>query len=209
MKRKASELEECNSWTSWSPSSDTSFASEGVSNQQTVRAAPWPTGHNQRLTGNDYMNLRTRKRIRDNRPDEQTIHQSTLAKLFNAQCQPDIAKIHDKDISVVPEIDSRPYSTPHPERAQQSLHSFFAIRQKQAPVMNATIQLPESDTSSCEDCGNRLLQNQDCLVMDTMDYGMDADDEYACANCRRRVCDICAVRGNCRICLECAMPGGG
>lgn len=209
MKRKASELEECNSWTSWSPSSDTSFASEGVLNQQAVRTAPWPIGHNQRLTGNNYMNLRTRKRIRDNRPDVETIHQNTLSKLFNAQCHPDMAKVHEKAISTAPETDSRQYSTPHPERAQQSLHSFFGISQKQTPVMNATTQPPESDPSSCEDCGNQLLQNHDCPMMDMMDYGMDADEEYACANCRRRVCDMCAVRGNCRICLECAIPGGG
>jgi hypothetical protein len=34
-----------------------------------------------------YFNSRTRKRFRDSRPDEQTIHQNTLSKLFSAQRQ--------------------------------------------------------------------------------------------------------------------------
>src|SRR2546423_956315 len=34
-----------------------------------------------------YFNSRTRKRFRDSRPDEETIHQNTLSKLFSAQRQ--------------------------------------------------------------------------------------------------------------------------
>lgn len=34
-------------------------------------------------------------------------------------------------------------------------------------------------------------------------------DAYACAHCRNRVCDTCAVRGDRRVCLECANPGSG
>lgn len=35
----------------------------------------------------NYFNSRTRKRFRDSRPDEETIHQNTLSKLFSAQRQ--------------------------------------------------------------------------------------------------------------------------
>ena len=38
-------------------------------------------------TGPSYFNSRTRKRFRDSRPDEETIHQNTLSKLFSAQKQ--------------------------------------------------------------------------------------------------------------------------
>jgi hypothetical protein len=44
-----------------------------------------------------------------------------------------------------------------------------------------------------------------------MDVDGDDDDgsAYACANCSKRVCDTCAVRGDWRVCLECANPGNG
>lgn len=32
---------------------------------------------------------------------------------------------------------------------------------------------------------------------------------YSCVNCGKRVCDTCAVRGDWRVCLECANPGNG
>lgn len=32
---------------------------------------------------------------------------------------------------------------------------------------------------------------------------------FSCASCLKRVCDICAVRSDRRVCLECANPGNG
>jgi hypothetical protein len=37
----------------------------------------------------------------------------------------------------------------------------------------------------------------------------EVDDAWECNRCRKRVCDTCAVRGESRICLECANPGHG
>lgn len=48
----------------------------------------------------------------------------------------------------------------------------------------------------------------DDLVADISSSG-DQGSAYACAKCSRRVCDICAVRGDHRVCLECANPGNG
>lgn len=43
-----------------------------------------------------YFNSRTRKRFRDSRPDKETIHQTTLSKLFSAQRQ------HQNSLEAVP-----------------------------------------------------------------------------------------------------------
>lgn len=68
----------------------------------------------------------------------------------------------------------------------------------------------------CEDCDVPLLSATDRDVIDTemMDVDgpvidCDIDQGWACARCDKRVCDVCAVRGDQRICLECANPGNG
>lgn len=50
--------------------------------------------------------------------------------------------------------------------------------------------------------------NAHFAVPTTVDADADAD-AYACAYCAKTVCDMCAVRGDVRVCLECANPGNG
>lgn len=37
----------------------------------------------------------------------------------------------------------------------------------------------------------------------------EIDEAWQCAVCGKRTCDACAVKGDYRVCLECAVPGGG
>ena len=56
----------------------------------------------------------------------------------------------------------------------------------------------------CEDCEAPLPSNPDTYMMD-IDEEMPAVDDFHCRNCRRRVCDMCAVveTGIGRDCLQC------
>ena len=212
MKRKADELDEGLSWGSWSPSnsSNRSTSSYG-SPQKTVGSLPWPRP----MASN--VNLRTRKRVRDNRPNEDAIHQNTLAKLFSAQRQPESIAVAGGSLGVPPSaVASISQSVPSP--AQRNLHSFFAISHQPTSVDHIVPTKPglvAELIGACEDCGNtlNLLARVSCLDTEMMDLDTAAqlayDDDYACANCHRRVCDTCAVRGDHRLCLECAIPGGG
>ena len=203
MKRKSDAIEDGEMSMCWSPSSN-----ESLSSPQKLLSFSSISGqyqHNQRLTGQRHMNLRTRKRFRDNRPDEDAIHKATLAKLFSAQQQatpPDQHFVMMPDVSLPESNECGPVTMP--ERSQRDLHSFFAI--KSQPVKPQQRQLISEVQHHCEDCGNRLCGALDSTMLDVE---MIVDQEYACYVCSRHVCDICAVRGKERICLECVMPGCG
>ena len=71
---------------------------------------------------------------------------------------------------------------------------------------------------TCEDCYAPLLTKQSGEAIDAEMLDVDGlanmldpeiDDGWQCAMCAKRVCDTCAVRGDYRVCLECAVPGGG
>ena len=87
-----------------------------------------------------WLNVRTRKRVRDNRPSEEQIHHATIQKLFNAQKQEvkdtqmafhpveeetfpmDI----DMDIDMLDDGESAVQAILPPEPNQRSIHDFFA-----------------------------------------------------------------------------------
>ena len=202
-----------------------------------------------------HLNSRTRKRLRDNRPDEETIHQNTLSRLYAAQQRHEHPPEQQDDNSPL-----TPSPTPSraslaraesttsttstrthsKEKAQTSLHTFFGGRQHHAA---SAVDMPNPDPQSstptmtstfpasvpqCEGCTGPLLlrppSNPSTTAFDTemMDIDGDldlaaaaaaaSDDKgcaYACANCSKRVCDTCAVRGDWRVCLECANLGNG
>lgn len=188
-----------------------------------------------------YRNSRTRKRFRDGRPAEETIHHNTLAKLFEAQRQIHVDEQKGDWQMSSPAISpltqwpplhlssnstlvwqGPPRSFDQPERNQKSLDSFFGgvskkqIHPKQASSMMfpfSTLQNMAPAVPRCEDCNAGLLPTQGEASVTTTDAAcMDIDliqDEWACACCSRQVCDTCAVRGDYRICLECAVSGGG
>lgn len=215
MKRKANYLDEdcgVQIWNSRSPLSESSVCSHDSLDQHSTRPIPWSLHPRHESKTISATNLRTRKRHRDNRPDVDVVHQTTLAKLYNAQ----------KREQTVPENSSElatrsVNSLGQPGPAQRNLHSFFNIRQPQ-PAMISSIQFQLQSTQSqpelCAGCGNYLrhsnaIQSLDHDAMEMDQSLMCLEDEYECASCQRSVCDTCAVRGDQRICLECALPGTG
>lgn len=219
MKRKATALDENPSWDSWSPLSNSSTSSYRSLDEKAVATLPW-TFTSTRNHVNDHLNFRTKKRLRDNRPDLEAVHQNTLAKLFGAQRQHPTTVLdeHPRFTHSVHEYDPIQSSLGSTEPAQRSLHSFFNIGQCQAPAKQSPAsvqQRADVASSACEDCGNDLNQAASHQNLDTqmMDVGQMQqpllDEDYECAVCSRNICDMCAVRGDRRICLECAMPGSG
>ncbi|KAF2201506.1 hypothetical protein GQ43DRAFT_415675 [Delitschia confertaspora ATCC 74209] len=151
--------------------------------------------HTGRLLSSD-LGSRTRKRFRDNRPDERVIQQNTINKLFSAQRQFPHA-------SPIPSQSEPPIH--HEVPAQKStLHSFWKL-----PVLPrglSSLQLNQSvpqtvSVSRCEDCDAMLQSETDSMDMD-MDNG--SGDQFACQVCGRRVCGTCAVVSETRHCLQCA-----
>lgn len=209
MKRKASEFEENDNY-GWprpeSPASYTSVSTNDSPQRLTIGPASDTTASFLPRSKTNFFDLRTRKRYRDDRPDSEVIHQNTIAKLFDAQRR---AKFNPAPI---PEEQSILHWSPV-ESNQRSIDSFFAPHhsnesnhdpQKFHPMMNMVFT--DRCRLSCEGCGTDII----CVTHMTQSTSQIAsEEEYQCTNCARHVCDMCAVKGDYRICLECAMPGGG
>jgi len=60
----------------------------------------------------------------------------------------------------------------------------------------------------CGECESALLRDQssgETMEVDMMDVDiLSGADMWACTACGKNVCDTCAVRGDGRVCLECA-----
>ena len=219
------------------------------------------------IAGAPYFNSRTRKRFRDNRPSEETIHERTLQKLYSAQKHLSQGVQSDDTRQTTSHVVS-PDTPRHPryhasaqmisgpparvdlglERNQRSINTFFsgsrsssegttsssgpyATAALQAPLPASTYQPDETAPSlisphpptllsilTCEDCYAPLLTQQSGEAIDAEMLDVDGlasavdpevDGGWQCAVCAKRVCDTCAVRGDYRVCLECAVPGGG
>ncbi|ERF75919.1 hypothetical protein EPUS_01285 [Endocarpon pusillum Z07020] len=202
---------------------------------------------------NNLNSSRTRKRLRDGRPDEETIHQNTLSKLYAAQQQRNEQSDAHQDHSIpftpsptpsrtLPRTESTTSATNtiphHREKAQASLYAFFGGGHNQSvpqipgpdPQSSHATTLPSVATATpqCEDCSAPLFPLSaypndvttvagDTEMMDidatAVGYGISSSSDegiaYSCVNCGKRVCDTCAVRGDWRVCLECANPGNG
>ena len=200
------------------------------------------------IAGAPYFNSRTRKRFRNGRPDEDTVHHNTLKKLFNAQKgQDDIQTStrniypNSRDTSTIERIQgpSVQVNIP-PDRAQRSLDAFFGSRpatqtpephQVQVGPLTASLYQPQEvvphrvpphprtlpSILTCEDCAAFLLTKTtgEAIDAEMLDVGSshlgdpEVEEGWTCALCYKMVCDTCAVRGDYRVCLECAVPGGG
>lgn len=217
MKRKASHLDgegDNSSWISRSPLSESSVGSFN-SPDRIFKPVPWlmyPSAPRPITNG---PNPRTRKRFRDNRPDISTIHQSTLAKLYNAQKAEQPARSEPEKLFPAP-TNQTAGQHEHQQNTimQKSLHSFFNIRQPEPVVASPAphqARYIQDLTDLCSDCGNHL--SSQCAARSEDHNMMDIDlclvEDYSCTVCQRVVCDTCAVRGDQRICLECALPGRG
>lgn len=163
-----------------------------------------------------HLNSRTRKRHRDDRPDEETVFcmsssldavmqmrtlpdvlfyvASTISRLYEAQRRhPDVAPVLFAQPAHVAQV--------HPQRS--TLHAFWHINQAPSTAVPMEFDSMNSPSvgveSRCEDC-DRTLGHEDAMKLD----GNLLQQETACRMCKRQVCDFCAVQGNERVCLSCA-----
>ncbi|KAF2000261.1 hypothetical protein P154DRAFT_522734 [Amniculicola lignicola CBS 123094] len=158
--------------------------------------------------GSSDLGSRTRKRFRDNRPEERVIHETTIQKLFNAQrthphAEPILSSPHPQ------------YSTqPAPPVQKSTLHSFWKLPTPpvQAPLFQAQ-QQPQQHVWNgprCEDCDVQLRGDGDGMDVDMdvdMDMGGGATSQFGCNDCGKNVCGTCAVVSMTRHCLSCATTG--
>ncbi|KAH9863086.1 hypothetical protein IAQ61_009361 [Plenodomus lingam] len=176
------------------------------------RANAWNFASASRVKSSDW-GFRTRKRFRDNRPDERSIHENTLNKLFTAQqSTPVLSTI--PTVSVPPSQPSRPlHEQQQPQKS--TLHAFWKqlpappVRPLIFPIQPRQSQSP-SHLPQCDDCDASLVDDMDGMHVD-MDVAMGGALEsspFACCECGKKVCGTCAVVANRRVCLECATSGG-
>lgn len=176
-----------------------------------------------------HLNSRTRKRHRDDRPDEESVFgsfqpsciawlgaahmgafadvcmraASTLSRLYEAQRS--LPKLEP-----VPTAPCRMMAVEEEPVQKSTLHSFWKI-EGAAPMPTTTTHMAiDSGGSSatslemrCEDCDGTLRRDD---VMDLDDGFVEL--ETSCVSCRRHVCDACAVLGNERVCLACVSRSG-
>ncbi|CAI9626296.1 unnamed protein product [Alternaria burnsii] len=174
----------------------------------TMRTNAWDFMSASRVKSSDWGN-RTRKRVRDNRPDERAIHENTLNMLFAAQRNyPDASPIPSHPLP----MHQQPISIPSKPQ-KSTLHSFW--KELPAPPVQPIFSMPvqQEQTSSqlprCEDCDTPLQSGGDSMDVDMdMDMGGAVEHSpFACNDCGRNVCGTCAVVSSTRHCLQCATSG--
>ncbi|OAK94507.1 hypothetical protein IQ06DRAFT_286598 [Phaeosphaeriaceae sp. SRC1lsM3a] len=163
----------------------------------------WDFASASRVKSGDWGN-RTRKRVRDNRPDEDSIHQITLQKLFSAQ------RTHPTAAPVPSETTSMQLPISVVSKPQKStLHSFW--KQLPAPPVQPIFTQPpqqlDAQLPRCDDCDSSLQGSDNSMDVD-MDMGGAVErNPFACADCNKSVCGTCAVVSTQRHCLQCATSG--
>ena len=171
-----------------------------------------------------HLNSRTRKRHRDNRPDEERIYGVScwLGAVLDMSTLADVCRCAASTISRLYEAQrQQPRAEPVPSQPMTNA----TILKTDAPVQRSTLhsfwsigaQPPERTlVPMAIDTGPNLVENaircEDCHASLWHEDAMELDDgvveqETACHICRRRICDGCAVLGNERICLPCASRG--
>lgn len=172
--------------------------------ESTPRIHGWDFTRAQRVKSSDW-GLRTRKRVRDNRPDERAIHENTVHKLFLAQRQPHSAF----PVPPAPADNQPALAVTKPQKS--TLHSFWNIAAPpvQAPIFSygATHSHVEVQGPRCEDCDAHLQVEEGSMDIDMNVDRMGDEGVFACTECGRNVCGTCAVVGDVRRCLQCATHG--
>ncbi|KFY09144.1 hypothetical protein V492_05580, partial [Pseudogymnoascus sp. VKM F-4246] len=154
LKRKRSDSEMSSPSYSMSPSPTQS---------QTMATAPYTTQFGHEITPL-HLSSRTRKRVRDNRPSEDQIHENTLNLLFSAQKQRQPEPVYPQE----PTLSMSP-----PPAQQSSLHSFWTLpARRDSSANSATLSAPSySHGASCEDCDTVLVNGDG----DAMEMDIDVD----------------------------------
>ncbi|OAL52716.1 hypothetical protein IQ07DRAFT_381151 [Pyrenochaeta sp. DS3sAY3a] len=175
----------------------------------TSRSSAWDFFSASRVKSGDWGN-RTRKRFRDNRPDERVIHENTLNKLFSAQRNHPQASPIPSDTLIAQQLPAQ--TTVKSQRS--TLHSFW--KQLPAPPVQAlTFSTPAPTVQQalhqdrCEDCDTVLQSENDSMDVDVdMDMGGAVESRpFGCSDCGKNVCGTCAVVSTKRHCLQCATSG--
>ncbi|RMZ69359.1 orf21 [Pyrenophora seminiperda CCB06] len=175
--------------------------------QSTSRTNAWDFASANRVKSGEWGN-RTRKRVRDSRPDERAIHENTLNKLYAAQRHHASASPMLCDTTTpLPVEQQQPMSKPQ----KCTLHAFWK-ELPAPPVQPISSSLPtqqEQKLPRCDDCDTPLQSGSD-----SMDVEMDMDlgdaletSPFACSDCGKNVCGTCAVVSSTRHCLQCATSG--
>ncbi|KAL2038354.1 hypothetical protein N7G274_009003 [Stereocaulon virgatum] len=193
-KRSTSAISPSTSSTATTSSRDPSSSpSPDISMLGNASVSPPPVHHPESTSS--HLHSRTRKRFRDNRPDESTIHETTYNKLFAAARSPP-----PLSYSISPSTSISP-ARPQPPQRQHSLHNFWSLPSS-APSVSHPMTIVPSSGATCEDC-------EASLDVDVFMGGMDDEDakgaEFGCQSCGKRVCGMCAVVevGVGRECLHC------
>lgn len=128
---------------------------------------------------------------------------NTIYKLFSAQRQHPHAE-------PVPSSESQAATNALAPAQRSTLHAFWNINSR--PISTSTPSemivdsgpVPATDPGlRCEDCDDSIRTE------DAMDVDGDLTiQETQCSTCRRTVCDRCAVLGDERVCLSCAVGKG-
>jgi len=145
----------------------------------------------------EQVGSRTRKRHRDNRPDEAIVHRRYLFRICNINCSDPVL--------------SEPTKITHDRstRHQPTLHAFWNshhsyIEHLAAPPETMDV-VPIVESDKCTHCDTPLQLATDAALGVPMDTDGLAHEVFGCRECGRLACDMCAVEMDRRICLECAI----
>jgi hypothetical protein len=169
-----------------------------------------------------HLNIRTRKRHRDNRPDAESVHgtsstTSWLGAVIQMRALADVSRIAASTIQRLYQAQrenaaaepgvapGQPHHQHHqqqdqpaPQPQKSTLHSFWRIEQPVPIMLPQTQRNTIAQEPRCEDCDGPLRDEE------AMDVDEDSAEDKACGSCRRPVCNGCAVYGRERVCAGCA-----
>jgi len=148
------------------------------------------------------------KRYRDNRPSQEIIHATTMQKMYAAQRQGHAAEplLSAPILDVEAQTDSG--------YGQKRLDAFWSVPKTQTSGARQTWTTNHEawHGPKCEDCDAPVVDTEDS-GMSRADYTMGGTGAAAvqaggcCAGCGRRVCGLCSLIREQRVCLECAGKG--
>lgn len=180
-----------------------------------------------------HLNIRTRKRHRDNRPDADSIHGAStsasptcwLGAVIHMRALADVSRIAASTIQRLYEaqrvnIAAEPGVAPESQQQQQhneppqphhqptqpqksTLHTFWHISQPLPTTSQTHTPLPSTIQAPSPRCEDCDNSLVDASAMEIDERG-SAPEDKACGSCRRPVCDACAVYGRERVCAGCA-----
>ena len=168
-----------------------------------------------------HLNSRTRKRFRDNRPNESEIHGTYLLQRIQYASAPfhpslltgfSLATTYERLFLAARSPPPIEHSTPSqnvntrpsPPQRQSSLHNFWPISSS-TPAVSEPMMAGAPVNVACEDCEASLPAQDSDICMGGVDGGATDGADYACRSCSRNVCGTCAVVevGEGRECLQC------